>query len=424
MNAASDRDSGARPDDDRARGGPLAGIRVLDFTRVVAGPYCTMLLGDFGAEVIKVEEPSEGDELRALGPPFIADESVFFLSVNRNKRGIAVDLKDAAAVERLRELVRTTDVIVENFRPGVMDRLGLGFDALSVLNPKLVYCSVSAFAAGSRHASRPGYDLMISGISGLQSMTGEPGRAPLRPGVNLVDLTAGTNAMIGVLLALIARARTGRGQKVEVSLMDGAFAILGQLAAIYLNTKTLPGRRPPEDLHPQIVPYGTFVTADDKYLNICVPNDKFWSAFCDVIGRPEVGSDPRFADNAARVAHRSTLIPLLSARFREEARGYWIERLQHRGIPAGPVNTIEEALRDGYLAEVGMLETLEHPECGPLVLPGIPIRLSETPGSVRRPPPTLGEHNDEILKPRRPVRARKAAAVTSTRARRRATRPS
>jgi formyl-CoA transferase/CoA:oxalate CoA-transferase len=418
-----DTDSSTRPDGNRARSGPLAGIRVLDFTRVVAGPYCTMLLGDFGAEVIKVEEPSGGDELRALGPPFMADESVFFLSVNRNKRGIAVDLKDAGEVERLRELVRTVDVIVENFRPGVMDRLGLGFAALRKMNPKLVYCSVSAFAVGSRHASRPGYDLMISGLSGLQSMTGEPGRAPLRPGVNLVDLTAGTNATIGILLALIARSSTGRGQKVDVSLMDGAFAILGQLAAIYLNTQTLPGRRAPEDLHPQIVPYGTFITGDDKYLNVCVPNDKFWSAFCEAIGRPEVGADPRFADNAGRIAHRSALIPMLSARFREEARDYWVEELQHRGIPAGPVNTIEEALSDGYLAEVGMLETLEHPECGPLVLPGIPIRLSDTPGSVRRPPPTLGEHNDEILKPRRPARARKAASATSPRARQRATRP-
>ena len=364
-------------------GGPLAGIKVLDFTRVVAGPYCTMLLGDFGADIIKIEEPGHGDELRALGPPFMASESVFFLSVNRNKRSVALDLKDAAAIKKLRSLVRSVDVVVENFRPGVMERLGLGYASLRRLNPRLIYCSVSAFDAKSRYRDRPGYDLMISGMSGLQSMTGEPGRAPLRPGVNLVDLTAGTNAMMGILLALIARRSSGRGQKVDVSLMDGAFAILGQLAAIYLNTGTVPGRRSPEDLHPQIVPYGTFMTSDDKYLNVCVPNNKFWAAFCDAIDRAEWATDARFAGNAARIANRAVFISLLSQRFREDTRERWIERLLARDIPAGPVNTIDEAIKDEYLTEVGMFERMAHAASGEVVLPGIPIRLSGTPGAVR-----------------------------------------
>lgn len=385
--------------------GPLAGIRVLDFTRVVAGPYCTMLLGDFGADIIKIEEPHGGDELRALGPPFMGEESVFFLSVNRNKRSVTLDLKDAAAIAKVRQMVREADVVVENFRPGVMDRLGLGYAALRRLNPRLVYCSVSAFDANTSYGNRPGYDLLISGVSGLQSMTGEPGRAPLRPGVNLVDLTAGTNAALGILMAVIARHSTGRGQKVDVSLMDGAFAILGQLAAIYLNTGTVPVRRTPEDLHPQIVPYGTFMARDARYLNVTVPNNKFWGAFCAALGRPEWTDDARFATNAKRIANRSVLIPLVAARFAEDTRNRWIRRLLARDVPAGPVNTINEVVKDRYMEEAGMLVEMAHPTCGKVVVPAIPIRMSATPGRVRMPPPTLGEHNDTILARGRKPRA-------------------
>ena len=394
------------------KGGPLAGIKVLDFTRVVSGPYCTMLLGDFGADIIKIEEPEGGDELRALGPPFLGSESVFFLSMNRNKRSVALDLKDAAARKAIRALVRAADVVVENFRPGVMERLGLGYASLSRLNPRLIYCSVSAFDANSRHRDRPGYDLMISGVSGLQSMTGEPGRAPLRPGVNLVDLTAGSNAALGILLALISRGATGRGQKVAVSMMDGAFALLGQIAAIYLNTGTAPQRRAPEDLHPQIVPYGTFMTTDDRYLNVCVPNNKFWAVFCGALDRKAWTDDARFATNALRVANRAALIPLLAARLREDTRDRWIARLQKGGIPAGPVNTIDEAIKDGYFAEVGMLETMQHATCGPVVVPGIPIRLSKTPGAVRMPPPALGQHTDAVMAPPQSTRAARRASRT------------
>ncbi len=386
--------------------GPLAGVRVLDFTRVVAGPYCTMLLGDFGADVIKVEEPRGGDELRALGPPFIGDESVFFLSVNRNKRSVTLDLKDASARNKVFELVRSVDVVVENFRPGVMQRLGLGYAALRRLNPGLIYCSVSAFEASSKYGDRPGYDLLISGISGLQSVTGEPGRAPLRPGVNLVDLTAGYNAALGILMAIIARGKSGRGQKVNVSLMDGAFAILGQLAAIYLNTGTVPARRAPADLHSQIVPYGTFMAADGRYLNVTVPNNKFWAAFCKAIDRPAWVADARFADNARRIANRGILIDLIVARFGEDTRDRWIRRLLAADVPAGPVNTIDEVIKDGYVEQAGMLASLLHPSCGKLLLPGIPIRMSATPGALRLPPPELGQHNKAVLGPARKSRTR------------------
>ncbi len=387
-----------------SRASPLSGIRVLDFSRVVSGPYCTMMLGDFGADIIKIEEPAGGDELRALGPPFVGEESVFFLSVNRNKRSVVLDLKEKTAIDFVRDLVRSIDVLVENFRPGVMDRLGLSYESLRRINPRLIYCSVSAFNAGSRHGERPGYDLLISGVSGLQSMTGEPGRAPLRPGVNLVDLSAGNNAAIGILLAVIERQHSGRGQKVEVSLMDSAYAVLGQLAAIQLNTGTVPQRRPPEDLHPQISPYGTFITADDRYLNVCVPNNKFWVSFCEVLQRRDWIDDARFATNVDRIAHRTELIPLICARFREDKRDRWIKKLLARGIAAGPVNTLDEAIQDGYLEEVGMIVRTEHPTCGQIITPGIPIRLSRTPGKVRMPPPTLGQHTKSIFKPANPVR--------------------
>lgn len=391
------RSAAQRAEREARKGGPLAGVRVLDFTRVVAGPYCTMLLGDFGADVIKVEAPDGGDELRALGPPFLGGESVFFLSVNRNKRSVTVDLREPSGRAAIVRLIPSVDVVVENFRPGVMDRLELGWNRLRRLNRRLIYCSISAFRGDSRHAARPGYDLMVSGLSGLMSITGEPDRAPLRPGVNLVDLTAGTNAAIGILLAVIARERTGRGQRVESTLMDGAFGVLGQLASIYLNTGQVPARRPPDDLHPQIVPYGTFRAADDAFVNVCVPNNRFWAGFCAALDLPSLEHDPRFATNAARIEHRNELTRMLRERFRTAPRDHWIERLDAHDVPAGPVRSIGEALDDPYFQESGLLARLAHPRSGALTLPGIPIRLSATPGAIRRPPPVLGEHTDAVL---------------------------
>jgi crotonobetainyl-CoA:carnitine CoA-transferase CaiB-like acyl-CoA transferase len=378
--------------------GPLAGIRVLDFTRVVAGPYCTMMLGDFGAEIIKVEDPNGGDELRSLGPPFIGTESIFFLSVNRNKKSISLNLKDAESIKAIKELILSVDVLIENFRPGVMKRLGLSYESLRRINPRLIYCSISAFdERSSSYGDRPGYDLLVSGISGLQSITGEPGRTPLRPGINLVDLTAANNAAMGILMAIIERQSSGKGQKINVSLMDGAFALLGQLAAVYLNTGKVPERRVPEDLHSQVVPYGTFLTKDNRYLNVTVPNNKFWASFCKALNRVEWTNDPRFITNAKRISNRGTLIALVAKRFEQETRNKWIDRLLANDVPAGPVNTIDEVVKDGYLDEVGMLVRMQHPTCGDVVLASIPIRLSKTPGKVRLPSPGLGQHNS-ILK--------------------------
>ncbi len=402
--------------------GPLGGLRVLDFTRVVSGPFCTMFLGDLGADVLKLEEPAHGDEARQLGPPFVGAESTLFLALNRNKRSVAVDLKDRRVQRALRALVPSFDVVVENFRPGVMDRLGLGWARLRRLHPRLVYCSISAFAADSRYRALPGYDLIISGMSGLMSVTGEPDRAPLRAGVNVVDMASGMNAVVGILAALRARDRTGRGQRVEISLMDSALALMGQAMTVTLNTGQTPSRRPPDDLVPQIVPYGTYEAADGQYVNLAVPNQRLWLAFCDAIGRPELAGDPRFANNADRVAHRAPLRDVLRAHFRTEPRDVWIERLQAAGVPGGPVRTMSEVLKDPYVGERGMVVTVDHPTSGRVALPGTPIRLSATPGTVRRAPPTLGEHGVGLDGIARLLRASAAPAKRHPRRRRRAKR--
>jgi len=372
--------------------GPLAGIRILDFTRVISGPFCTMLLADLGADVVKLEEPGHGDESRQLAPPFVGDESALFLAVNRNKRSVTVDLKDAPVQQAIRALVPSFDVLIENFRPGVMDRLGLGPARLRRVNPGLVYCSISAFDAGTRNGDKPGYDVMISGLCGLMSMTGEPDGPPIRPGANVVDMTSGLNAAIGILAALRARERTGRGQHVRISLMDAALAMMGQAMTITLNTGQTPVRRRVDDLVAQTVPYGTYEAADGQYVNLAVPNQKLWLAFCAAIGRPELLDDPRFSSNSERVKHRAAMRDILSAHFRTAPRDVWLERLQAAGVPAGPVRDMSELLKDPDVTESNMVVEVTHATQGRVALPGIPIRLSDTPGSVRRAPPTLGQH--------------------------------
>jgi crotonobetainyl-CoA:carnitine CoA-transferase CaiB-like acyl-CoA transferase len=351
-----------------------------------------MLLADLGADVVKLEEPRYGDESRQLAPPFVGEESALFLAVNRNKRSVAVDLKDVRVQQRIRTLLPSFDVLVENFRPGVMDRLGLGWRRLRRLHPRLVYCSISAFDADSRYRDMPGYDVMISGLCGLMSMTGEPDGPPIRPGVNVVDTTSGLNAAVGILAALRARERTRRGQHVEISLMGAALAMMGQAMTITLNTGQTPGRRRVDDLVAQIVPYGTYQTADGEYVNIAVPNQKLWLAFCAAIGRPELVEDPRFASNVERVQHRAAMRDILRAHLRTEPRDVWIDRLQAAGVPAGAVRDMSEVLKDPYVAESGMTVEVDHARSGRVALPGIPIRFSDTPGAIRRAPPALGQH--------------------------------
>ncbi|HWP35338.1 MAG TPA: CoA transferase, partial [Thermodesulfobacteriota bacterium] len=314
---------------------PLAGIRILDFTRVLAGPYCTMLLGDLGADVVKVEPPGGGDETRSWGPPFVRGESAYFLAVNRNKRSLVLDLAHPEARAAVERLVASADVLVENFRPGVAERLGLSAARLTARYPQLVYCAISAFGQGSPGSERPGYDLLIQAESGLMSVTGEPDGPPVKVGVAIADLVTGLHAALAIVAAIAARpARGGRGGVIDVSLYDCTLALLSTLVTSYLATGRVPGRW--GSAHPQIVPYQAFA-ASDGYLVVCVTNDKFWRALCTCLERPDLADDPHFATNAGRVAARERLVAELAACFARRPVAEWLARLAAAGVPAGPI---------------------------------------------------------------------------------------
>jgi crotonobetainyl-CoA:carnitine CoA-transferase CaiB-like acyl-CoA transferase len=377
-----------------AEKGPLDGLLVLDFTRVLSGPYCTMLLADMGARVIKVEQPGRGDDTRAWGPPFIDGESAYFLSINRNKESLTLDLKHPSARRVLDPLLQQAGVIVENFRPGTMERLGLGYDALSADSPGLVYCSISGFGQTGPRRAEPGYDAVIQGEAGLMSITGAPEGPPFRLGVAIADIVSGMFAAQGIAMALLARARTGRGQRVDVGMLDATAALLTYQAGIFFATGTTPGRM--GNRHPTIVPYETFAASDGEFV-VAVGNDDQWRRFCGVIGAAALADDERFTTNQARVSHHDQLHPLLVERLRLRSRAAWVADLKREGVPCGSVRDVAEVLEDPHLDARGMIETVEHITAGAVKVLGVPIKLSETPGSVRTAPPALGQHTDRIL---------------------------
>ncbi len=366
----------------------LDGILVADLSRVLAGPLCTMTLGDLGADVVKVERPDGGDDTRAWGPPFVEEGATYYLALNRNKRSVVLDLKDPADLALARELCDRADVVVESFRPGTIDRLGLGYDDVARSNPGVVYCSISAFGSGEQAATLPGYDLLLQAMSGLMSVTGEPDGPPLKVGAPLIDVMCGLNATIGVLAALHARARDGRGQRVEVSLMDTALAGLLNQASAHLNTGSVPGRL--GNRHPSITPYETFAAADGDFA-VAVGNDAFYARLCGVIGRPELAGDERFATNAARLQHRDALAAELEAAFAAAPAADWVLALGEAGVPAGPINDVAQAFA---FADALGLEPVDETDGVRTVRP--PLRLGATPAAVSRRPPRLGEHSDEI----------------------------
>ena len=367
---------------------------VLDFTRVLSGPYCTMLLADMGARVIKVEQPGRGDDTRAWGPPFIDGESAYFLSINRNKESLTLDLKHPSARRVLDPLLQQAGVIVENFRPGTMERLGLGYDALSADSPGLVYCSISGFGQTGPRRAEPGYDAVIQGEAGLMSITGAPEGPPFRLGVAIADIVSGMFAAQGIAMALLARARTGRGQRVDVGMLDATAALLTYQAGIFFATGTTPVRM--GNRHPTIVPYETFAASDGEFV-VAVGNDDQWRRFCGVIGAAALADDERFTTNQARVSHHDQLHPLLSERLRVRSRAAWVADLKREGVPCGSVRDVAEVLEDPHLDARGMIETVEHISAGAVKVLGVPIKLSETPGGVRTAPPALGQHTDRIL---------------------------
>ncbi len=372
---------------------PLDGIRVVDLSRVLAGPYCSLLLADMGAEVVKVEEPGRGDDTRAW-PPFVGGEATYFMSVNRGKKSLTLNMKHAEGKGILRRLLEGADVLLENFRPGTLERLGFGYAAVRGLNPRLVYCSISGFGESGPEAGRPGYDLIVQGESGIMDITGFPDGPPVKVGNSIADLAAGTMAAHGIVLALFARERTGQGQKVEIAMLEVMAALLTYHGQAYFATGKSPRRR--GNQHPSIVPYEVFEAADG-YLTVGVANNSLWSRFCETIGRPDLTADPRFDTEARRVENRDALTPLLAAVFATAPVARWLARLGEAGVPAGKIKEIGEVLESEHLRARGAVVSLAHPTAGPMRMVGPPIRLSGTPAEAAAPAPLLGEHTEEIL---------------------------
>ena len=374
---------------------PLDGLTVVDLTRVLSGPYCTMMLGDMGARVIKVEQPGRGDDTRAWGPPFVGKESAYFLSINRNKESLTLDLKHAGARRVLESLLDRADVIVENFRPGTMDRLGFGYDTVAKRRPRIIYCSISGFGHTGPRRDEPGYDAVIQAEAGLMSITGAADGPPFRLGVAIADIVSGMFGAQGVAFALLARERTGRGQHVDVGMLDATAALLTYQAGIYFVTGNTPGRL--GNRHPTIVPYETFPAADGEFV-VAVGNDEQWRRFCAVLAAPTLEGDERFASNRGRVTNYETLRPLLVEKLRARTRAEWVKEQKAAGVPCGSVREIAEVLKDEQLTAREMVQAVEHVSAGAVNVLGIPIKLSDTPGAVRTAPPALGQHTDGILK--------------------------
>jgi formyl-CoA transferase/CoA:oxalate CoA-transferase len=354
-----------------------------------------MMLGDLGAEVIKIEIPGQGDDTRQWGPPFIAGESAYFLSINRNKKSLTLNLAVEEGKEILYELAAKCDVLIENFRPGVTQKLGIDYATVSVKNPRLIYCSITGYGPGGPYKDEPAYDIVIQGIGGLMGITGELGRPPVRIGVALSDIGGAMYAAIAILAAIAARNRTGKGQFIDISLLDGTISWLTYMAANYFAT----GRNPERmgSAHPTIVPYQCFETKDREFVAIAIGNDKLFQGFCDVLGIKELAADPKFSTNPARVANREALIPLLEQRFREKTRKEWLQVLTQAKMPAGPVYSMSEVFSDPQALFRGMFVKITHPTAGEISQIGIPMKFSETKPTIEKPPPLLGEHTDEIL---------------------------
>ncbi|MCU6482538.1 formyl-CoA transferase/CoA:oxalate CoA-transferase [Arthrobacter silviterrae] len=379
---------------DKHDGGALADLVVLDLTRILSGPFATMTLADLGADVIKIEQPGQGDDTRQWGPPFQGEEAAYFLSVNRNKRSLAVDLKSAEGLAAVRKLALTADVLVENFRPGTAARLGLGYEELSARNPGLVYASISGYGQTGPDAHRPGYDAIAQARSGIMSVTGEAAGPPVRVGVSSADLTAGMWATIGILAALHEKGRTGLGQWVDISLLDGSVSWLTYVSSGYFASGNIPQRY--GSAHPTIVPYQAFETADG-FAMVAVGNDGLWRRFAQAVGRADLATDPLFAGNPDRVAHRGALLPLIEGIMLTRTTEEWVAVLDAAGVPVGPIQTVDQALADPQVLARGMVATVQHPTEGELNMVNCPIKLSRTPATVRTAPPLLGQHTDGIL---------------------------
>ena len=370
---------------------PLEGIKVLDLSRVLAGPYATMVLADLGADVVKVEHPGRGDDTRHWGPPFAGGESAYFLSVNRNKRSIGVDLKDPEGLERVRRLAAGADVLIENMRRGALERFGLGYEALKETNPDLIYCSVTGFGP-AKDRERPGYDFLIQARAGIMGITGFPDGEPTKVGVAIADIVCGLYAATAILAALHRRETSGEGARIEVPLFESALSWLANRGQEYLVSGEDKGRM--GNAHPTIVPYQTF-DASDRPIAVAVGNDAQFGRLCAAIGRPELADDERYATNPARVANREELVEVLQGEFSKRTADEWVEEIREAGVPVGPVNALADVFSDEHVLSSGILQTVEHPAAGVLEMLASPVLVDGERPTIRRPPPTLGQHTEE-----------------------------
>ncbi|HLV28452.1 MAG TPA: CaiB/BaiF CoA-transferase family protein [Burkholderiaceae bacterium] len=384
----------------------LAGVRVLDLTRVLAGPWCTQNLADLGAEVIKIERPGAGDDTRGWGPPYMKDaegkdtsEAAYYVSANRNKKSVTLDIATEKGAETVRALARQCDVFVENFKVGGLRKYGLDYDSIKAINPSIVYCSITGFGQTGPYSSRPGYDFMIQGMGGLMSITGErddlPGGGPQKAGVAVADLMTGMYSTVAILAALYERKTSGKGQHIDMALLDCQVAMLANQNMNYLASGVSPQRA--GNAHQNLVPYQVFAAADG-HLIVAVGNDTQFKAYCGVIGRPELAEDSRFTKNSGRVVNRETLIPLLAEAMKQRPRDTWLQELEAVGVPAGPINTLEQVHQDPHVLARGLRLDLPHSSAGTIPSVASPLRLSETPVEYRHAAPLLGEHTDAVLK--------------------------
>ena len=377
---------------------PLEGIKVLDLTRALAGPFCATMLGDYGADVIKIERPGAGDDTRGWGPPFIGEESAYFLSVNRNKRSLTLNLRDEKAQQIFMKLATDADVIVENFTPDVMSNFNLGYEDVKKINPGIVYCSISGFGANGPYRDRPAYDQIMQGVSGLMSITGDLGGDPQKVGIAVTDIGAGMWAAFAVMAALFHRnspVGKGAGQYIDLSMLDAQVAWMTYQAGYYFATGDAPQRL--GAAHPTLVPYQGFKGGDGKFFNVAVGSERLWERFCQGINRTDLKDHPDYATNGDRVNHRSELVSLLVEHFQAKDADDWVADLQAVSVPAGPINDLKDVFNDPQVQHREMLREMPHPTLGTIQQTGLPIKFSETPGELEKHPPLLGEHNHQIL---------------------------
>ena len=371
----------------------LSDVVVVDLSRVLAGPYATMILGDLGATVIKIEQPGKGDDTRQFGPPYIAGESAYYLGLNRNKQSITLDYTTPAGKEKLLGLIAKATVLVENFRPGTLARYGLDYETLHASHPGLIYCSISGYGQNGPYADRPGYDFVAQAESGIMAVTGEVEGEPLRVGVPVGDVSAGMFGALAILAALHYRDLTGKGQHIDIALLETTMSMLSNVSSNYLITGEEARRY--GNGHPNIVPYQAFQTSDG-YMAVACGNDRLYRNLCALLDREDLATDPRFATNPQRVVNRAELVPVLQEAFRQRTTGEWLPRLREAGIPCGAINKVSQAFNDPQIRERGLVWECEHPTAGRIKLVGSPMRFSETPTRLYKAPPLLGEHNDQF----------------------------